>query len=180
MNGIALVLFAGFFGRLAAAQVSNTQDSKPSVVSTAPPTPQRPSDVKVPLLDQPLKLSDFAGMKLRPELKDKVGEITGFIQQVPMDGRPATEKTEVYLGHTRSTLYAVFLCFDDHASLIRSHLARRENVLNDDNVSLLLDPFQDRRRGVMFIRSACRRMRRGRRTTVPITAMTRCGIRKDA
>ena len=150
LNGIALVLFAGFLGRLAAAQVSNTQDSKPSVVSTAPPTPQRPSDVKVPLLDQPLKLSDFAGMKLRPELKDKVGEITGFIQQVPMDGRPATEKTEVYLGHTRSTLYAVFLCFDDHASLIRSHLARRENVLNDDNVSLLLDPFQDRRRGVMF------------------------------
>jgi len=150
LNGIALVLFAGFLGRLAAAQVSNTQDSKPSVVSTAPPTPQRPSDVKVPLLDQPLKLSDFAGMKLRPELKDKVGEITGFIQQVPMDGRPATERTEVYLGHTRSTLYAVFLCFDDHASLIRSHLARRENVLNDDNVSLLLDPFQDRRRGIMF------------------------------
>lgn len=150
LSGVVLILFAEFFGRMGVAQVSTGQENKPSVVSTVPPTPQRPSDVKVPLLDAPLKLSDFAGMKLRPELKDKVGEITGFIQQSPVDGRPATERTEVYLGHTKSTLYAVFLCFDDHANVIRGHLARRENVLNDDNVSLLLDPFQDRRRGVLF------------------------------
>ena len=44
----------------------------------------------------------------------------------------------------------MFLCFDDHPELIRSHLARRENILNDDYVTVMLDPFQDRQRGVEF------------------------------
>ncbi len=36
------------------------------------------------------------------------------------------------------------------SGLIRNHLSRRENILNDDNVTVLLDPFQDRRHGVLF------------------------------
>ena len=142
----ALLLLVGVAG----AQVNDSSANKPTVVSAEPPKAQRPSDVKVPLLDQPLRLSDFVGMKPRPELADKLGEVTGFIQNSPADGHPATQRTEVWLGHTKSTLYAVFLCFDDHPGLIRGHLARRENVLTDDNVSILLDPFQDRRRGVLF------------------------------
>ena len=67
-----------------------------------------------------------------------------------MDGAPATERTEVYLGRTKTTLYIVFLCFDRHPELIRTHLARRENILNDDYVTVNLDPFQDRQRGVVF------------------------------
>ncbi len=142
----ALLLLIGAAG----AQVNDSSANKPTVVSAEPPKAQRPSDVKVPLLDQPLRLSDFAGMKPAAGLADKLGEVTGFIQNTPMDGHPATQRTEVWLGHTKTTLYAVFLCFDDHPGLIRGHLARRENVLTDDNVSILLDPFQDRRRGVLF------------------------------
>jgi hypothetical protein len=89
-------------------------------------------------------------MKPRPELKDKLLEITGFIQNTPRDGQPATEKTEVWLGHTKSTLYFAFICHDSQAGAIRGHLVRRENVLKDDNVSVLLDPFQDRRKGILF------------------------------
>ncbi len=44
----------------------------------------------------------------------------------------------------------MFVCFDDHVSLVRSHLARRENVTNDDNVGVILDPFGDRQRGLLF------------------------------
>ncbi|MGD0547328.1 MAG: carbohydrate binding family 9 domain-containing protein, partial [Terracidiphilus sp.] len=58
--------------------------------------------------------------------------------------------TEVWLGYTKSTFYLVFICYDHHANLIRGHLARRENILNDDNVSVLFDPFQDHRKGVLF------------------------------
>jgi hypothetical protein len=89
-------------------------------------------------------------MTPQPELKDKLLEIHGFIQNSPRDGEPATEKTEVWLGHTKSALYFVFICHDRHPGEIRTHLARRENVLNDDNVSVLLDPFEDRRKGVLF------------------------------
>lgn len=130
--------------------LSVAQSNKPAVVPPEPPRVERPSDYKVPLLDQGLRLADFPEMQPRPDLKDKLLEITGFIQNTPHDGQPATEETTVWLGHTKTALYVVFACHDHQSHAVRGHLARRENVLNDDNVSVLLDPFQDRRKGVLF------------------------------
>ena len=126
------------------------QSSKPTVVSAEPPKSQPPSDYKVPLIAEGLKLSDFSDMAPRPGLKEHLQEISGFIQNTPSDGQPATEKTEVWLGHTKTSLYMVFICHDHRPGGIRGHLARRENILMDDTVSVLLDPFQDRRKGVLF------------------------------
>ena len=83
-------------------------------------------------------------------MRDKLAHVSNFIQNAPFDGQPATEKTEVWMAHTKSTLYFVFICHDRHPDLIRGHLARRENILNDDGVAVLLDSFRDRRLGVMF------------------------------
>lgn len=133
------------------AQVSNQQgEPKPTAVPAAPEKEQQVATATVPLIDRPLRLEDFAGMQPRAELRGKLGQVSGFIQNTPSDGQHATEATEVYLAHTRTVFYVVFLCFDSHPSLIRTHLARRENILYDDNVTVLLDPFQDRRRGVLF------------------------------
>jgi hypothetical protein len=143
-------LLAAGFGLSGNAQVNPDQQGKPTVVSALPPKPQAPADVKVPLLDAPLKMSDFIGMKPRPEMESKLGRVSGFVQQSPVDGAPATEPTEVWLGHTKSALYVMFVCYDDHMSLLRGHLARRENILSDDNIMILLDPFEDHRRGVIF------------------------------
>jgi hypothetical protein len=131
------------------------QSAKPAVLTAQAPSAQsakKPpaAPLIVPLLSDPLRLSDFAGMEPRTELKSKLLKITDFIQNYPKDGQPGTKKTEVWAGYTKSVLYFAFICFDDHPDQIRGHLARRENVLNDDNVSVLLDPFQDRRRGVLF------------------------------
>jgi len=135
------------------AQVSNSQgsqQSKPSVVPQTQPNNQPIADVKVPQLVRPISLADFVGMEPTPELKDKMAHLDHFIQNTPTDGAAGTERTEVYIGYTKTTLYMVFLCFDDHPELIRSHLARRENILKDDYISVILDPFQDRQRGVEF------------------------------
>lgn len=126
------------------------QDSRSAVVPAQEARQLAPKDVKVPMLSGGIHLSDFAGMKPRPELRDQLAEVTDFIQNQPRDGEPATEKTEVWMGHTKTTLYFVFICFDAHPGNIRGHLARRENILTDDNVSVVLDPFQDRRKGVEF------------------------------
>jgi hypothetical protein len=144
---------------MVAAPALIAQNSKPPVLPTQAPqtlpsldvkAPQTAGVPKVPLLAEGLQLADFAGMTPRPELKDKLLHISGFIQNSPRDGQPATESTEVWLAHTKSALYVVFICRDRHPDEIRTHLARRENVLKDDNVSLLLDPFEDRRKGVLF------------------------------
>src|SRR5579863_5876009 len=132
------------------AQRSLAQNSKPTAVSPQIPKAAPPSDFKVPLLTEPLRLSDFSGMEPNTAVKDKLAKVTGFIQNVPNDGEPATQQTDVWIAHTRSTLYFVFICHDDHPGLIRSHLSRREDITGDDTVSVLLDPFEDRRKGVLF------------------------------
>jgi hypothetical protein len=115
---------------------------------------QPASEYKAPLIQEKLRLSDFAGMEPRPELKDKLLKISGFIQNSPHDGQPATEETVVWLGYTKSAIYFVFICHDRHPELIRGHLARRENILKDDYMAVLLDPFQDHRKGVIFVVNA--------------------------
>jgi hypothetical protein len=148
--GVSTIFWLSATGRIAHTQVTPQEQgqAKPSVASQIQPTSQPLPDAKVPLLDGPITLRDFAGMEPKPGLKDQLGHLTQFIQNTPADGAPATELTDVYLGRTNTTLYIVFLCFDQHPELIRSHLARRENILKDDFVTVNLDPFQDRQRGV--------------------------------
>jgi Domain of unknown function (DUF5916) len=141
-----LVLLMAGAGCMAAVP----KDGKPAVVPAQSSKAQLHADFKIPLVSEALRLSDFAGGEPRPELKGKLTQVSDFTQQVPNDGQPATEKTEVWLAQTKATLYVVFICHDRSPAEIRGHLARRENLLNDDYVSVLFDPFQDRRKGILF------------------------------
>ena len=130
--------------------IADGQDSKPSVIQNLLTNPQFSTVRDVPLLQHALHLSDFAGMQPRPELKGRLTEVDDFIQNSPVDGKPATQKTVAWFGYTSSTLYVVVACYDNTPSMIRGHLTRRENIMSDDTVAVLLDPFQDRRRGILF------------------------------
>ena len=130
----------------AAGQQAIPPDREPGPASTQ----RAASDAIVPRIDQPLRLSDFNGMQPRADLQHKLGHVTGFVQRDPNDGAPATERTEVWFGRTSSALYFVFVCYDNHLRALRSHLSRREDINNDDHVIVLLDPFQDRRKAVLY------------------------------
>ena len=130
--------------------IANGQASKPAVMPNSPPKLGTGTDIDVPLLERGLRLSDFVGMQPQPELKGRLTEVDEFIQNSPVDGRPATEKTVAWFGYTSTTLYVVFACYDHTPAMIRGHLTRRENIMSDDNVAVLVDPFQDRRRGILF------------------------------
>ena len=116
----------------------------------SPAVTAQKKDTADPLIDRPLHLADFVNMEPRADLRAKLAHVSDFIQNSPFDSQPATEKTEVWMAHTKSTLYFIFICYDRHPELIRGHLARRENILNDDGVAVLLDPFRDRRLGTAF------------------------------
>jgi hypothetical protein len=146
----SLLVYTLVFAFAAFAAHAGAQNNKPTVVSEIPERNQFPTDVAIPKLSHPVRLADFEGMTPRPGIKAEMAEIDSFVQSSPTDGHSPTQKTVAYIGHTTSTLYVVFLCFDTAPRQIRAHLARRENVQNDDNVSVLLDTFQDRRRGVLF------------------------------
>lgn len=76
-------------------------------------------------------------------------KVTGFVQRNPYDGRPVSRRTEAYLGYDNKNFYAVFVCFDDPKK-VRARRARREDILADDNVEIMLDTFHDQRRSYVF------------------------------
>lgn len=119
-------------------------------IQTAPRINQPTGRISIPKLDRDLSLSDFEGMQPAPALRNHLAQAPALVQNTPFDGKAPTERTDVWLGRTSTTLFAVFACYDHHPSTMRGHLARRENISADDSVGLLLDTFQDRRRGVLF------------------------------
>jgi len=76
--------------------------------------------------------------------------ISGFVQQTPTDGAPATGRTDVYLAYDREAIHAVFVATDPDPNRIRARMAPRENVGGDDVVTLMLDTDLDRRRAYAF------------------------------
>jgi hypothetical protein len=104
----------------------------------------------VPRLDREVTLGDFDGMNPSAWVRDHMVPVNGFVQNSPIDNAAPSERTNVWLGRTATTFFAVFICYDHHPETIRGHLARRENIDADDSVGILLDPLQDRRRGVLF------------------------------
>ncbi|MGI4855201.1 MAG: carbohydrate binding family 9 domain-containing protein [Janthinobacterium lividum] len=110
----------------------------------------RDGQVAVPSIDRAVTLNDFAGMKPSEWAAEHLARAGDMVQNQPFDGKPPTERTEVWMGRTATTFYVAFICFDHQPASMRGHLARRENISADDSVGLLLDPFQDRRRGVLF------------------------------
>jgi len=107
-------------------------------------------DLVVPFTDQEPELADFSGMQPSAAMREKMARVTGFVQREPDDGRPSTQRTEVYVAYDQRNFYAVFLAFDDEPSLVRANLSPRENIDNDDNVGILLDTFNDQRTGYAF------------------------------
>ena len=77
--------------------------------------------------------------------------VTGFSQEQPDEGQPSTERTEVRVVYTASTIYVGVICYDrDPAGIIVSD-ARRDAALDQtDSFQLILDTYRDRLNGFVF------------------------------
>ena len=113
--------------------------------------------VAIPRIAQAPKLEDFQNMT-PSGAATQLQHVTGFIQNRPFDSKPATERTDAYLGYDQSNLYIVLLCWDK-AHGVRQTLSRREPPItnhdnrpfdSDDYVEITLDTFQDQRHGFVF------------------------------
>jgi hypothetical protein len=77
--------------------------------------------------------------------------ITDFRQREPLEGQPATEKTEVRILYTRRAVYFGIHCFDSNPSrIIASELRRDVSQDLDDHFEILIDSNHDRRGGYVF------------------------------
>jgi hypothetical protein len=77
--------------------------------------------------------------------------ITDFRQREPLEGQPATEKTEVRILYTRRAVYFGIHCFDSNPSrIIASELRRDVSQDLDDHFEILIDSSHNRRGGYVF------------------------------
>jgi hypothetical protein len=118
-------------------------------VAFAAPQPNF-AHLTIPRVSSPPQLEDFLDMKPAPKWQGKLAKIDNFIQRTPSDGEPVSQRTEAYLGYDDKNLYVIYVCFDSEPHGIRAHLARREEIFDDDEVQLMLDTFHDHRRAYAF------------------------------
>ncbi|MGH9459611.1 MAG: hypothetical protein ACRD1X_00190, partial [Vicinamibacteria bacterium] len=52
--------------------------------------------------------------QLTESVYEGIPSISGFIQQEPREGEPATEETEVWVFHDDSNIYVAARCWDSH------------------------------------------------------------------
>ncbi len=95
-------------------------------------------------------------MEPRNGMAEQMAKVENFKQQRPVEGSPASQRTEAYLGYDDKNLYVVFICFDREPNKILARMVPRENFVDesftgiDELVSITLDTFNDRRRGYLF------------------------------
>src|SRR5207247_1594796 len=75
--------------------------------------------------------------------------LTGFSEYQPVDGRPAEDSTQVLVWYSPTAIYVGIRAFEAHGA-VHATLADRDKISSDDNVQLLLDTFNDRRRALVF------------------------------
>jgi hypothetical protein len=77
--------------------------------------------------------------------------ITEFRQRDPIDGAPASERTEVRIAYDENALYFGFMLFDSQPHLIRrSILQRGGRIDKDDHVWIGIDTYNDGRNAYLF------------------------------
>jgi hypothetical protein len=77
--------------------------------------------------------------------------IADFRQREPLEGKPGTERTVVRVARDSAALYVMVRAYDSSPSRLCSGQLRRDaDLTSDDNITVLIDSYQDRRSAFLF------------------------------
>src|SRR5690606_7131267 len=80
----------------------------------------------------------------------QAARLDGFYQYRPVDSRPAEDSTVVLLWYSPDAIHVGILAYDREPQSVRATLSDRDNIGSDDQVTIFLDTFNDRRRAYFF------------------------------
>jgi hypothetical protein len=106
----------------------------------------RQLDVAIPRIDA----SATVDGRLDEPVWREAALLTGFSQYRPVDGLPAADSTEVLVWYAPGAIYFGIRAFEAHGAVVRATVADRDAIDADDNVQILLDTYDDRRRAFEF------------------------------
>jgi hypothetical protein len=76
---------------------------------------------------------------------------TGFRQNTPDDGQPASERTEVFVVYNDDTIFFGIVCYvRDPSTIIVSDSRRDSSLQETDSFQLILDTYLDKQNGFVF------------------------------
>ena len=153
VGGLAGLLAALMTAQSAAAQSTVGPPGSP-VAGAGPATASVTRDdsgrvtVRAVRLTEPLR---FDG-RLDEDIYRTVPPIDGFLQQVPQEGAPATEPTEMWVFFDEENVYVAARCLDSQPGRITANELRRDSngIFQNDNFGVVLDTFHDQRNGFYF------------------------------
>src|SRR5213076_369283 len=77
--------------------------------------------------------------------------VVDFRQREPMEGVPASERTVVKIIRNAERLYVAIRAYDREMRAVRGTQLRRDaDLSSDDNVTILIDSYRDRRGAFLF------------------------------
>jgi hypothetical protein len=144
-----LIAVAALAAPLSAQQPIFVEPS-PLLSRSAPPTAvyhgrDRQLDVRIPKITT----TPVVDGRLDDASWAEASMLTGFSQYHPVDRQPAADSTEVLVMYTDYAIYFGIKAFETHGA-VAAALADRDKIFSSDNVELLLDTFNDRRRALVF------------------------------
>ena len=159
MARVATLVSAIALAPLALAQAPQSSGDLPSAASPGLQRVPLPGETIVRMEDgnavvRAIRIQE--GLTLDGRLDEpyyrEVPAITGFIQQEPVEGAPASEETEVWIFYDDTNLYVSALCWDTEPNLILANEMRRDsiNILNNQSFTVVLDTFNDNRNSVFL------------------------------
>ncbi|MEE9429577.1 MAG: DUF5916 domain-containing protein [Melioribacteraceae bacterium] len=75
---------------------------------------------------------------------------TGFTQREPDEGKPASQKSEIWIAYDNNNFYVAGKLYDTNPELIDRTLMRRDNIVQSDWFWIFLDTYNDDRNGFFF------------------------------
>ncbi len=117
---------------------------------TDPPKTETKTVVTPPEKSKPVTVPKFEKApvidgRLDEDVWQKAVVLKDFYQIQPGDNLPPSKPTEVLIGYDPKFLYIAFRVTDE-PDKIRSTVAKRDNIFNDDYVGFMLDTFNDQRK----------------------------------
>ncbi|HEX3229623.1 MAG TPA: carbohydrate binding family 9 domain-containing protein [Pyrinomonadaceae bacterium] len=132
----------------ASPRADNGKPSKDN--KTDPPKAESKTVVIPPEKSKPITVPKFEKApvidgRLDDEVWQKAAVLKDFYQIQPGDNLAPSKPTQVLIGYDPKFLYIAFRVTDE-PDKIRSTVAKRDNIFNDDYVGFMLDTFNDQRK----------------------------------
>lgn len=103
--------------------------------------------LEIPLIHTPLKIDG----KLDEAIWSTAARFQDFFSFNPDYGKPASEKTVMYLCSDRENFYFAAQCFQKNPAEIKGTVTRRDNMFGDDHAGICIDSFHDMQSSYAFL-----------------------------